>query len=217
MDMKIRTKRIIDQLFDRYAPLKSCKKSFEEAFLILLNCYKNEGKVLVCGNGGSAADSEHIVGELMKSFLLKREVSVDVKQKIMTASPGDCDYIIKNLQGTLPAISLVSQSALSTAFINDVSPDMVFAQQVAGYARENDVLICLSTSGNSQNVIYAIKVAKALKVKTIGLTGAAGGSMKDLCDVLINVPADQTFMVQEYHLPVYHTLCAALESELFED
>ena len=213
--MKQKSKAILEYLIECYPLLEGCKEDIANAFYILEQAYEAGRKVLICGNGGSAADSEHIVGELMKGFLLKRNISKEQRMKLTTAFSEDGQYLADNLQGALPAISLVSQSSLAYAFINDVSPDMVFAQQVYGYGLPGDVLIGLSTSGNSKNVVNAIKVAKAFGLKTIGMTGEAGGLMKDLCDVAIKAPADETYKVQEYHLPVYHTLCAMIEEGFF--
>nr|WP_249315866.1 SIS domain-containing protein [Bacillus sp. FJAT-49711] len=192
-----------------------CSQFILEAFQLLKEAYHNRGKVLLCGNGGSASDCEHIVGELMKGFKLKRPVDDSFKQKIERSFPNDSDYISSHLQGALPAISLVSQSSLISAFANDVAADMIFAQQVFGYGKEGDVLIGLSTSGNSVNVIHALKVAKTIGLKTIGLTGENGGEMKDICDVTICVPFEETLDIQERHLPIYHTLCIMLEEEFF--
>ena len=172
---------------------------------MILHTYQNGGKVLVCGNGGSAADSEHIVGELMKGFLLKRPVTDERLP----------ERLRKGLQGSLPAISLPSQCAILSAFINDVDPEMMYAQLVYGYAKENDLLIGLSTSGNSKNVVNAIEVAKCLGVKTLSLTGSKDSRMSELSDVTIRVPETETYKVQEYHLPVYHYLCAEVERILF--
>ncbi|HEY5586087.1 MAG TPA: SIS domain-containing protein [Ruminiclostridium sp.] len=213
--MKQQTVKIIDELTLRYPQLEQCRTYIEETFEILKQCYKKEGKVLICGNGGSTSDSEHIVGELMKGFILERKICKEHVEKLKQAFPEEVEYLSENLQGALPAISLASHSALAYAYINDVAPDMVFAQQVYGYARYGDVLIGLSTSGNSQNVINAIKVAKAFGVKTIGLTGKSGGKMVGLCDVVIKVPELETYKVQELHLPVYHALCAMVEMEFF--
>lgn len=214
--MKNNVKVIFNQLFERLPELEGIRSSIEEGFEILNGCYKRGGKVLICGNGGSAADSEHIVGELMKGFMLKRPVCKEHSDALKTAFPEEGQYLSDNLQGALPAISLVSQSALAYAFINDVAPDMVFAQQVYGYAKEGDVLIGLSTSGNSKNVVNAIKVAKVFGMKTIGMTGEGGGVMGNLCDTVIKVPAKETYRIQEYHLPIYHALCAMIEAEFFE-
>jgi len=194
-------------LMERYPVLKPLRDEIMNAFDALTQSYRNDGKLLVCGNGGSAADADHIVGELMKGFYLKRELDSNVKQKF--GSLGD------KLQGALPAISLTHHTALSTAFQNDVDPSLIYAQQVFGYGKCGDVLFAISTSGNSLNIINAIKIAKASGLVTIGLTGRSGGEMMDLCDICINVPSDITAEVQELHLPVYHTLCAMLEEEFF--
>lgn len=213
--MKFKVKQLFDGVFLNHPQLEICKSKIEEAFLLLKQCYENGGKVLICGNGGSAADCEHIVGELMKGFILKREITCENSQKIKDAFPGEGKYFSQHLQSALPAISLVSHLALTSAFINDIAPDMVFAQQVYGYAQKNDVLIGLSTSGNSSNVLNAIKISKSFGIRNIGMTGEDGGLMKELCDVIIKVPASDTFRVQEYHLPVYHVLCAMLEENFF--
>lgn len=213
--MKQAVKNIFDELFERYPELEVCKESVMEAYDILYDCYSNGGTVLVCGNGGSAADSEHIVGELMKGFILKRQINKSDKAKLASSFPEEAEYFTDNLQSALPAISLVSQTAISTAFSNDVSPDMVYAQQVYGYIQPGDVLIALSTSGNSKNVVNAVKVAKAFGGKTIGLTGQKGGNISELCDTTIKAPSDITFKIQEYHLPIYHTLCAMIEYAFF--
>ncbi len=215
--MKVSTQKILDNTMLNYPMLESCRQQIFQAFLLLQRCFSQGGKVLVCGNGGSAADSEHIVGELMKGFLLKREIPRANIDKFKAAFPDEWQYFAGNLQGALPAISLVSQTAIATAFINDIAPDMVFAQLVYGYAREGDVLIGISTSGNSKNVVNAIKVARVLGVRSIGLTGKTGGVMKDHCDIVIAVPAIETFRIQELHLPVYHALCAMLETEFFNN
>lgn len=208
---------IFEDLFIRYPKLELCRSDIEAAFIIIKDCYKNGGKVLVCGNGGSAADSEHIVGELMKGFIRRRHIGSEDIKKIADSFPKDWEYLSKNLQCALPAISLVSQSAISTAFVNDIAADMVYAQQVYGYGKTGDVLIGLSTSGNSRNVVNAIKIAKAFGVGTIGMTGKGESMMKGLCDVIIQAPETETYKIQEYHLPVYHALCAMIESEMFNE
>ncbi len=213
--MKSDVQTILSNLCTHHPELLACMGDIQSAFYIMKECYANNGKVLVCGNGGSAADSEHIVGELMKGFLLKRRINEQDVRKIREAYPEDWEYLSEHLQGALPAISLVSQSAISSAFINDVAADMAFAQQVYGYIRPGDVLIGLSTSGNAKNVLNALKVAHSMGARTIGLTGEAGGRMKDLCDVAIQAPANETYRVQEYHLPIYHALCAMIEAEFF--
>jgi D-sedoheptulose 7-phosphate isomerase len=187
----------------------------EEASRLLVEAYGQGHKVLTCGNGGSAADSEHIVGELMKGFMLRRPVPDELRHRLRAQFAELGDVLADHLQGALPAISLVSQAALISAFANDVAADMVFAQQVYGYGQPGDVLIGISTSGNSLNVINAIRVARTLGVKTIGLTGRTGGAMLSLCDVCIRVPSDQTYEIQERHLPIYHALCMVVEEEFF--
>jgi D-sedoheptulose 7-phosphate isomerase len=205
----------IEQLISTYPELKTCAADIQAAFEILYACYRDGGKVLTCGNGGSAADAEHIVGELMKSFLLKRPVAVEVRAKLLSSSLEDGNYLAAHLQETLPAISLVSQTSLLSAVANDIAADMIFAQQVYGYGREGDTLIGLSTSGNSMNVIRAMQVAGALGLHTLALTGPTGGALKSFCDVCICVPAEGTPATQERHLPIYHVLCAMLEEKFF--
>lgn len=193
-------------LFERYPQLNICTKDIEKALALMIDTYKNGGKILVCGNGGSASDADHIVGELMKGFLKDRKVTDErVPQELR-----------EKLQGALPAISLCAHTSLMTATMNDNDADMIFAQQVYGYANENDLLIALSTSGNSKNVVNAVKVAKALGVKTIALTGETGGILKEMADVAICAPSTETYKIQEYHLPIYHYLCARIEKEFFE-
>lgn len=195
----------MEHLIKRYPALSACREDIKQAEKLLIDTYKHGGKVLVCGNGGSAADSEHIVGELMKGFLLKRPVA---DARIAEALRG-------KLQGALPAISLVSQSAILSAYSNDVDPDMVYAQLVYGYANEGDLVIGLSTSGNSKNIVYAQMVAKAVGAKTLSLTGEKESRLSELSDVTIRVPETETYKVQELHLPVYHYLCAAVEKTFF--
>jgi len=196
---------MINELIKRYPALEQIRDDIQKALDLMLTCYKNGGKILLCGNGGSAADCEHIVGELMKGFMSKREVT---DERI----PQDLRC---NMQGSLPAISLPSQSGIISAFSNDVAPDMVYAQLTYGYAKENDLLIGISTSGNSKNIVNAVKVAKAMGVKTMALTGKNESELPKLCDVTIKAPETETFKVQEYHLPIYHYLCAEVEKQLF--
>ncbi len=195
----------MEELLERYPKLSVCREDIEKASRLIYDTYKNGGKVLVCGNGGSAADGEHIVGELMKGFLKKREVS---DERIP-------ESLRKNMQGSLPAISLPSQCAVLSAFVNDVEPEMMYAQLVYGYAKENDLVIGISTSGNSKNVVNAVKVAKCMGVKTLSLTGEKESKLSGLSDVTVKVPETETFKVQELHLPVYHYLCAYVENMLF--
>jgi D-sedoheptulose 7-phosphate isomerase len=199
----------------RNGDLQPCGAEIERAFDLLAGCFRRGGKALVCGNGGSAADSEHIVGELMKGFHSRRPIPEKNRTLLEAGAGEEGRYLADRLQGALPAISLVSQVSLATAVANDVAADMVFAQQVYGYGREGDVLIGISTSGNAANVLQALRTARALGLGTLGLSGADGGRMKGLCDVLIRVPAVVTPEVQTWHLRVYHSLCALLELEFF--
>lgn len=206
---------LVDQLCERFPALTTVKPAIEAACNQLISCYENGGKVLVCGNGGSCADAEHIVGELMKSFELKRPIRPDLQEKLAALSPERGKYLAIHLQQGLPAISLTAHAALITAVANDIDGDIIFAQQVIGYGKPNDILLGISSSGNSQNVLDACMVAKAMNLKVIGLTGETGGKMKEFCDILINVPGKRTFMVQELHQPVYHVLCLAVEHHFF--
>jgi len=205
----------VAKLISDHPALTPCETDINSAFLQLKTTYQNGGKVLVCGNGGSAADSEHIVGELMKGFMQQRKIPEATRAKIKAVAEESGEYICNNLQGALPAISLVSQSAIISAFANDVAADMVFAQQVYGYGKPGDCLIGLSTSGNAKNVVFALHTAKALGLATIGLTGSSGGALKSICDVTVCAPSDSTPKIQEFHLPIYHTLCMMIEEEFF--
>lgn len=209
------TQFLVDQLCERYPVLNPIKPNILEACNKLIDCYVKGGKVLTCGNGGSCADADHIVGELMKSFELKRPVKDAIQIKLAELAPERGAYLASHLQQGLPAISLTSHTALATAVANDIDGTLIFAQQVIGYGIAGDVLIAISSSGNSQNVLDACLVAKAMNLKVIGLTGETGGKMKEYCDVLINVPGRRTAFVQELHLPVYHVLCLAIEHYFF--
>ena len=206
---------VLEQLAKKHPELSASLTDIECACELLVQTYKRGNKVLVCGNGGSAADSEHIVGELMKGFSSLRPVPAALRDKLVAAFPEQGAYLADHLQGALPTLSLVSQVSLSSAFANDVAPDMTFAQQVYGYAQPGDALIALSTSGNSQNVLNALRVARVVGCKTIGLTGGEGGEMPSLCDATICVPAGTTSDIQEYHQAIYHVLCRMLELEFF--
>ena len=206
---------ILNDLLKRYPPLETVKNEILNAGQCLIDCYENKGKVLVCGNGGSCSDSDHIVGELMKGFEHKRPVDEQFRSKLLEVGGERGQFLSEKLQIGLPAISLTAQTAIITAVANDNDASVIFAQQVVGYGNPADVLIAISSSGNSQNVVDAILVAKAKGLKVIGLTGESGGKMKELCDVLINVPGKRTASVQEYHLPVYHALCVIVESHFF--
>ena len=196
---------MLTKLLERYPQLESCKDDIARAADAITACYKKGGKLLLCGNGGSAADCDHIVGELMKGFLLKREIT-DARVP---------EHIRQKLQGALPAISLPSQSAALTAFINDVDPSMAYAQLLYGYARAEDLFIGISTSGNSENVVNAALVAKAIGIKSIALTGERDSALSEISDVTIRVPETETYKIQELHLPVYHYLCAKVEEYFF--
>lgn len=205
--------KIFDTLFETYPQLTGCKDDIISAFEMIADCYKNGGKILVCGNGGSAADSEHIVGELMKGFNLKRPVPAELREKFEKFENGG--HIADTLQMPLRAISLVSHTGLMTAFANDCDADLVFAQQVLGYGDSGDILIALSTSGNSKNVVYAAETAKALGVQVLSITGGKDSRLSALGDVTVKLPKYTPFEVQELTLPVYHALCAAVEAEFF--
>lgn len=213
--MKKQAEERISELIARYPRLSNLDDQLKQSVEQLIHCYSLGNKIMVCGNGGSAADALHIVGELMKAFACKRRISKEWQIKFNELPDGE--YISQNLQIALPAISLVNEAGLLTAYANDVAPDMNFAQQVFGQGNAGDVLIAISTSGNSENVLYAAEVAKAKSIQVIGLTGQSGGKLKDYADLLINVPETETFKVQELHLPVYHALCLAVEAEFYSE
>lgn len=205
----------IDLLVQRYPVLDICKEDIEKAYRILEECYTHDGKLLIAGNGGSAADSEHIAGELMKRFKTPRPVPADFAEKLQEVDSVRGPELAKNLERGLMAIPLVAHEALSTAYINDVDGLGVFAQQLYGFGRPGDVFLGISTSGNSKNIMSATVVARALSLKVIGLTGVKGGELASVADVAIRVPETETFMIQELHLPVYHCLCLMLEERFF--
>lgn len=210
-----RIQKHLDLLVERYPKLYACKEDIEKAYLILEDCYVNDHKLLIAGNGGSAADSEHIAGELMKKFKLPRPVPTDFADKLRTIDKERGENLSKKLEGGLIAIPLVAHEALTTAYINDVDGLGVFAQQLYVFGRPGDVFLGISTSGNSKNVMSATVVARALRLKVIGLTGAKGGELATAADVVIKVPETETYMIQELHLPVYHCLCLMLEDRFF--
>jgi D-sedoheptulose 7-phosphate isomerase len=211
--MKEKVQKIFEDLFVEYPALKECGEDVKSAYEILEATYKNGGKVLVCGNGGSAADCEHIVGELMKGFHIKRPLAESEISAFSSYENGV--EIAKTIQRGLPAISLVSHTGLMTAYINDCDADSVFAQQVYGYMNEGDTLIALSTSGNSENVVRAAITAKTKGGKVVAFTGANDGRLSGLCDSTVALPSTDTAKIQEYTLPLYHCLCAMLEEEFF--
>ena len=206
----------MNDLINRYPLLEGTAKDIEKTVNVIINSYKSGGKLLLCGNGGSSADCEHIVGELMKGFLLKRPLG-EVKKAEMKANCNLLDdNLLSKLQCGLPAIALSSVIGLNTAFCNDVDPELVYAQSLMSLANKNDVLLCITTSGNSKNCVAAAKVAKGLGVPVIGLTGKSGGKLKEISDVCICVPETETYKVQELHLPVYHYICMELEGYFFK-
>lgn len=210
-----RLQKHIDLLIERYPVLESVKQSIIDAYLIIEECYENDGKLLIAGNGGSAADSEHIAGELMKRFKIARPVSNEYAKKLIEIDSKRGLELAKNLEKSLMAIPLVAHEALTTAYINDVDGLGVFAQQLMGFGRRGDVFLGISTSGNSKNIMNATVVARASGIKIIGLTGMTGGELAKVADVAIKVPEIETYMIQELHLPVYHCLCLMLEDKFF--
>lgn len=202
-------------LYERFEGLNTAKESIENAKNTIIKSFESRGKLLLCGNGGSCADCDHIVGELMKGFLSKRSLSEAQKQEMVN----NADYInrewLEQLQGALPAISLPAATALNMAFCNDVNPELLYAQQLMGLGSKEDVLFCISTSGNSKNVCAAAIVGKALGITVIGLTGKSGGKLKEIADICICAPETETYKIQELHLPIYHYLCAEIEKHFF--
>jgi len=213
--MKQRNEEILADLVRRYPQLHAQKEQIRKAFLITAESYKNGGKLLIAGNGGSAADAEHIVGELMKSFVKKRSVNAAYQKELAAVDPVLGGTLAAKLQGALPAVSLTGHPALATAYLNDVDPVLGMAQQVYGLGKKGDVLLAISTSGNSGNIIYAAVAAKAKGMRVAALTGNSGGKLKEYADVVINAGGKETYQIQELHLPIYHTLCLMLEEEFF--
>lgn len=205
----------IELLLRRYPLLEVCKEDVLCAYSILEGAYVQGNQLLVAGNGGSAADSEHLVGELMKGFLLSRRLEPSFQEQLLQVDGELGLTLAQNLQGALPAIALDGHPALSTAYMNDCAPLLCFAQQVNGYGKPGDVFLGISTSGNSKNILYAAITARAKGMKIIGLTGQKDNCLSDSADVCIRVPQTETFMVQELHLPVYHCLCAMLEERFY--
>ena len=210
-----RLEKHIDVLIKRYPTLVECHQSIIDAYLIMEEAYKGDHKLLIAGNGGSAADCEHIAGELMKRFKTPRPVTSEMAERLMNIDPILGKDLAKNLERSLMAIPLVAHEALSTAYINDVDGLGVFAQQLFGFGRPGDVFLGISTSGDSKNVMSATVVARALGIKIIGLTGAKGGKLASVADVTVKVPENETFMIQELHLPIYHCWCLMLEDKFF--
>jgi len=214
-ELEERLYKHINTLIERYPKLEGARQSIIDAYLIMEECYENGGKLLIAGNGGSAADSEHIAGELMKRFKIQRPVSDEYAQRLMEIDSERGRELAKNLECSLMAIPLVAHEALSTAYINDVDGYGVFAQQLFGFGRKGDVFLGISTSGNSKNIMNATVVARASGIKVIGLTGANGGELAMVADAAVKVPETETYMIQELHLPIYHCWCLMLEDRFF--
>ena len=212
--MKESVKNIFDELFERFGNLECCRDDILAAYSAICSTYENGGCLFVCGNGGSCSDSEHIIGELLKSFKFKRMIDAGLAEKLTAL--GECGKeLAETLEGSLPAVSLCGHPALTTAFLNDTEPTMTFAQQLLGLGKEGDTLIVISTSGNSKNCVYAATLAKAMGIKTVAMTGAKESKLSELCDVAIKAPETETFMIQECHLPIYPALCAMTEETFF--
>ena len=205
----------LQKLIDNYPMLNNIRPSIESAYIILRDSFLNNGKLLIAGNGGSAADAEHIVGELMKNFIKKRTLPNSFIDNIKMQSDEISSYLVSHLQPGLPAIALSVHTSLNTACINDIDGNITFSQQVYTYGNEGDVFLGISTSGNSKNILYAAATAKAKKIKIIGLTGGNGGLLKEFTDAIIIVPENETYRIQELHLPVYHCICLMLEDYFF--
>lgn len=215
--MKDTVNHILEDLILRYPVLTQNKAGIADAVETIVAAVNAGGKLLTAGNGGSAMDAEHIVGELMKSFVKKRSLADSFQNQLVKVDEVYGEELASSLQGVVPAISLVSHPALSTAFSNDVNPLLGFAQQLYGFGSSKDVFLALSTSGNSKNILYAAVVAKAKGMKVIAMTGKTGGKLAGYADVLINVPDTEPYKVQELHLPIYHALCLMLEENYFEE
>lgn len=214
--MKDSVKNIYEELFERYPSLNCCKEYILLAYEAIRDTYEKNGCIFCCGNGGSCSDSEHIIGELLKSFKFKRKIDPTLAEKLY-AMGDNGKALADTLEGSLPAVSLCGHPALTTAFLNDTEPMMTFAQQLLGLGKAGDTLIVISTSGNSKNCVYAATLAKAMGIKTVAMTGEKDSKLSELCDVAIKVPECETFKVQEMHLPVYHALCAMIEENFFEN
>ena len=214
--MKESVKNIYEELFVRHESLSICKDHIMAAYEAIKATYENGGCLFCCGNGGSCSDSEHIIGELLKSFKFKRLIDPALAEKLYTMGE-EGKALADTLEGSLPAVSLCGHPALTTAFLNDTEPKMTFAQQLLGLGKSGDTLIVISTSGNSENCVYAATLSKAMGLKTVAMTGAKDSKLSALCDVAIKVPECETYKVQELHLPVYHALCAMTEETFFEN
>ncbi|WP_297277140.1 SIS domain-containing protein [uncultured Brachyspira sp.] len=206
---------MIEQLIERVPKLEPMKKAIENAIDEIIKCYENGGKVLIAGNGGSACDSEHIAGELLKSFLKKRPIKEDIRKELLKMDEGE--YIADNLESPLRAVALTSHLGLSSAYLNDKEPYLVFAQQLLGFGDKGDVFIAISTSGNAKNIIYAVKLAKAMGIKVVSFTNENGGKLAEMADIAIKAPAKETHISQEYHEVIYHEICISVEEHFFKE
>lgn len=215
MGLNEKLMKYVEQLFFRYPNLSRIEGNIVAAYLEMEKCYTNKGKLLIAGNGGSASDSEHIAGELMKKFRISRKVDEDFSRRLRDVDEVRGRELTDRLEYALPALPLTVQEALTTAYINDVGSKGLFAQQLMGYGKSGDVFLGISTSGNSENVIDAAVVAKAMDIRVIALTGQNGGKLADFSDVLVNVPEDETYLIQELHVPIYHCWCLMLEERFF--
>ena len=211
----MREMEYLEELTGRYPVLHAVKADVLAAYEMMRECYEHGGKVLIAGNGGSCADSEHIVGELMKGFVKKRPVSEEMKEALIAADPSRGERLAGRLQQGLAAIALTGPPGLSTAFLNDVDGEMIYAQQITGFGKQGDVFLGITTSGNSENIMYAAVAARAKGMKVLGLTGRDGGRLKGICDAAVVVPENETYKIQELHLPIYHALCLMLEEHFF--
>ena len=214
--MKETVKKHLEELVERYPSLKACKKDIEKAYLLLEKAYDNDKKLLIAGNGGSAADSEHMAGELMKRFKINRPIDKKFADKLKAVDKTRASRLVKNLEKPLRAVPLTSHISITTAYMNDADASGVFAQQMLGFGDKGDVFLAISTSGNSENIIAACVVAKALGIKIIGLTGENKCELDKFADICIKVPEKETYKIQELHLPVYHCLCLMLETNYFK-
>ena len=207
---------MLHELLNRYPSLFVCKETIQQAAEALIRCYADGKKVMICGNGGSCADADHIAGELMKGFLKKRPIRDSLKNRMQEQYPSLNVDILDKLQCGLPALSLCSLTAINTAICNDIDPNLIYAQSVFGLGKKDDILICISTSGNAKNVCVAAEVAKASGILVIGLTGSTGGKLLEIADICICAPEMETYKIQELHLPIYHYLCATVEAHFFD-
>ena len=206
---------MIEQLIKRFPELDPMKKTIENVIDEIIKCYEKGGKVLIAGNGGSACDSEHIAGELLKSFLKKRPIKEEIRKELLKIEDGE--YIADNLESPLRAVALTSHLGLSSAYLNDKEPYLVFAQQLLGFGDRGDIFIAISTSGNAKNIIYASKLAKAMGIKVVSLTNENGGKLAEMADIAIKAPAKETHIAQEYHEAIYHEICIRVEEHFFKE